>query len=117
MAKRIYTLDGSKPKFLKEIVSEVVENYAKAHKTADANAISTYFCNTFAGIGVPHIVETAAQYHTRNGQKSQARTVTEVTIPNGQKVYVSTQWRAGSPDDNFIKFKDIVNRLKLGKIV
>ena len=53
----------------------------------------------------------------RDGQKSQERTVNEIIIPNGEKLYVSNQWRAGGPNDNFLKFKDIVNRKGWGRIV
>ena len=53
----------------------------------------------------------------RDGQKSQERTVNEIIIPNGEKLYVSNQWRARGPNDNFPKFKDIVNRKGWGRIV
>ncbi|MEE3468837.1 MAG: hypothetical protein VZQ83_10405 [Eubacterium sp.] len=50
-------------------------------------------------------------------QPSQERTVEEIIIPDGEKLYVSNQWRAKKPTDNFFSFKDIVNAMGWGKIV
>ena len=45
------------------------------------------------------------------------RTVEEIVIPNGEKLYVANQWRAGKPGDNFFQLQDIVDKMGWGKIV
>lgn len=112
-----FTLDGSAPKSLNEIAREVVLNYATKHWTMSALAIRDYFVAECKGVGVAHIVETAAQYHARSYQKSWARSADEIIIPSGDKLYVSTQWHAKNPTDDFYRFMDVVHRNGWGKIV
>jgi len=112
-----FCLNGSAVKSLRDIARDVVLDYARKHPTLTAQEIRDTFVNACDGIGISHIVETEKEYHMRDGQKSQERTVKEIVIPGGEKLYVSTQWRAGNRNDNFFKFKDIVNREKWGVIV
>ena len=94
----------------------VVQNYANNNPSMSAQAIRDYFINLCQGIGISHVVETVDEYHLRDGQPSQKRSASEITIPNGDKLYVSTQWRARNDNDNFIRFKNIVNNNGLGLI-
>ena len=112
-----FCLNGGTPQSLRDIARDVIRNYAWDNPKMTAHEIRDYFVNACDGVGISHIVETEEEYHTRDGQKSQERTVNEIVTPNGEKLYVSTQWRAGGPRDNFLKFKDIVNRRGWGKIV
>ena len=117
MSKKIFTLNGSAPKSLCDIARDVVLDYAKKNPTLTAQEIRDFFVTECQAVRIEHIVETEAEYHTRDGQKSQKRTVKEIIIPNGEKLYVETQWRAKNPKDNFFEFKDIVNRKGWGIIV
>ncbi len=99
---------------LVDIANHIVADYANANPKMSAQDIRNYFVNICDGVGASHIVETENEYHMRDGQISQARTVSEVTIPNGEKLYVTTQWRGNG---NFLKFMDVVNKNKLGHIV
>ena len=101
---------------LREIAASVVSDYAKVNSGMNAQQVRDYFMETFNGIGIAHIVETESEYRHRDGQSSQQRTVTPVTIPNGENLYVSTQWRAGNESDNFYRFMEIVNEKGLGTI-
>lgn len=101
---------------LREIAASVVSDYAKTNSEMNAQQVRDYFMETFNGIGIAHIVETESEYRQRDGQSSQQRTVTPVTIPNGEIIYVSTQWRAGKESDNFYQFMKIVNEKGLGTI-
>ena len=117
MSSPIFTLNGSKPMFMSDIFRAVVSDYADKHPFLDAQQIRDIFVTVCKNVGVPHIVETETEYHKRDGEESQEDTVNEISIPNGEKLYVSTQWRCGGPRDNFLKFKDIVGKMGWGKIV
>lgn len=101
---------------MREIAASVVSDYAKTNSGMNAQQVRDYFIETFKGIGIAHIVETESEYRQRDGQSSQQRTATPVTIPNGENIYVSTQWRAGKESDNFYQFMKIVNEKGLGTI-
>ena len=101
---------------MREIAAFVVSDYAKTNSGMNAQQVRDYFIETFKGIGVAHIVETESEYRQRDGQSSQKRTVKSVTIPNGEIIYVSTQWRAGKESDNFYQFMKIVNEQGLGTL-
>ncbi|QYR11492.1 McrB family protein [Prevotella sp. Rep29] len=101
---------------MREIAAFVVSDYAKTNSGMNAQQVRDYFIETFKGIGIAHIVETESEYRKRDGQSSQERTVKSVTIPNGEIIYVSTQWRAGKESDNFYQFMKIVNEKGLGTI-
>ena len=98
------------------IANKVVSNYANSHPDLNANSIKEIFVNWCKGIGVAHIVETDDEYQARSYQSSAERSRTAVTIPNGEIIHVSTQWRAKNPEDNFFKFIEICNQNKLGEI-
>jgi Zn-dependent M32 family carboxypeptidase len=117
MSKKRFTLNGSVPKSLRDIARDVVFFYARKHPTMTAQEIRDFFVNACSNVRIEHIVETEAEYHARDGQKSQKWTAKEVRTPLGEKLYVSTQWRAKRPNDNFNQFKSIVNRRRWGKIV
>ena len=112
-----FCLNGSAVKSLRDIARDVVLDYARKHPSLTAQEIRDIFVNACDGIGISHIVETEKEYHMRDGQKSQERTSKEIVIPTGEKLYVSTDWRAGGPRDNFLKFRDIVGKMGWGKIV
>ncbi len=114
--KRFY-LNGSGPYGLNEIARDVVLEYANKHPMLDAQQIRDIFVTVCKGVKIPHIVETEAEYHMRDYQPSQERTVEVITIPSGEKLYVSNQWRAKAPTDNFFSFMDIVGKMGWGKIV
>lgn len=102
---------------LRNIAMNVVLDYANNNPAKPAQDIRDYFVNLCKGIGVAHIVETEDEYHLRDSQPSQERTVSEITLPNGlDKLYVSTQWRANNENSNFIRFMSIVNNNGLGVI-
>ncbi len=101
---------------LREIAKNVVVNYAQNNPSMSAQEIRDFFVNLCKGIGASHIVETDSDYHLRDNQPSQKRSVSEITISNGEKLYVTTQWRAKNIDDNFMKFMSIVNNNGLGVI-
>lgn len=102
---------------LGQIAKKVVLNYAKNNPSMTSQDIRDYFSDLCKGIGVAHMVETEDEYHLRDGQSSQKRTVSEIIIPyKNEKLYVSTQWRAKNNDDNFLKFMKIVNSNGLGVI-
>ena len=101
---------------LREIAKNVVVNYAQNNPSMSAQEIRDFFVNLCKGIGASHIVETDNDYHLRDNQPSQKRSVSEITISNGEKLYVTTQWRAKNIDDNFMKFMNIVNNNGLGVI-
>ena len=117
MKRKIFTLNGSKPMHMSDIFREVVSDYANKHPFLDAHQIRDIFVVVCRDVKIEHIVETAAEYNARSYQKSWERSADEITIPNGEKLYVSTQWRAGGARDNFLKFKDIVGKMGWGKIV
>ena len=117
MKPKIFTLNGSKPMYMSDIFRDVVSDYANKHPFLDAQQIRDIFVAVCKNVGVPHIVETESEYHKRDGDKSQEDTVNEIIIPNGEKLYVSNQWRAGGLRDNFLKFKDLVGKMGWGKIV
>lgn len=102
---------------LGQIAKNVVLNYAKNNPSMTSQDIRNYFVNLCKGIGIAHVVETEDEYHLRDDQPSQKRTVSEITIPyNNEKLYVSTQWKAKNKNDNFMKFMEIVNNNGLGVI-
>lgn len=111
-----FTLDGVSNLKLRNIAERVVSNYANKYPEMTALEIKNYFVELCKGSGIAHIVETEEEYHLRDNQQSQKRSATEITIPNGEKIYVSTQWRAKNPTDNFYKFMEIVNENGLGII-
>ena len=98
------------------IANKVVSNYANSHPELNANSIKEIFVNWCKGIGVAHIVETDDEYQARSYQSSAERSRTSVTIPNGEIIHVSTQWRAKNPEDNFFKFIEICNQNNLGEV-
>lgn len=113
-----FGLNGSAPKYLFEIADEVVLDYANKHPFLNAQQIRDIFVTVCRGTKVAsHIVETEAEYHLRDGESSQERSSDEITIPNGEKLYVSSQWHAGKPGDDFYNFMDIVHKMGWGKIV
>ncbi|MBE6293961.1 MAG: GTPase [Bacteroidales bacterium] len=111
-----FSLDGVKGMTLGEIAKKIVTKYAQNNLGKSAQEIRNIFVEQCKGIGVSHIVETEEEYHKRDGQASQERSASEITIPNGEKLYVTTQWRAKKDSDNFIKFIDIVGRNGWGTI-
>ena len=111
-----FRFNGGNPDTLGNIAKAVVEKYAIDHPSDSAQSIRDLFVNTCKGIGVAHIVETESEYHLRDGQSSQKRSSQELTMPNGEKIYVSTQWRAKNDDDNFMKFIKIVKDNNWGEI-
>ena len=111
-----FSLDGVAGMTLGEIAKEIVTKYAQNNFGKSAQEIRNIFVEQCKGIGVSHIVETEEEYHKRDGQASQERSASEITIPNGEKLYVTTQWRAKKDSDNFIKFIDIVGRNGWGTI-
>ena len=98
------------------IANKVVSNYANSHPELNASSIKETFVNWCKGIGVAHIVETDDEYQARSYQSSAERSTTAVTIPNGEIIHVSTQWRAKNPEDNFFKFIEICSQNNLGEI-
>ena len=98
------------------IANKVVSNYANSHPELNASSIKETFVNWCKGIGVAHIVETDDEYQARSYQSSAERSRTAVTIPNGEIIHVSTQWRAKNPEDNFFKFIEICSQNDLGEI-
>lgn len=102
-----FSLDGVAGMTLGEIAKEIVNRYAQNNLGKSAQEIRNIFVEQCKGIGVSHIVETEEEYHKRDGQASQERSASEITIPNGEKLYVTTQWRAKKDSDNFIRFIDI----------
>jgi hypothetical protein len=117
MKRKRFTLNGSAPLGLNEIFKEIVLDYSTKHPLLDAQQIRDIFVTVCKSVKVPHIVETEPEYHLRDKQKSQKRTVEEIIIPNGEKLYVTNQWRAGKPGDNFFQLIDIVHKMSWGKIV
>ncbi len=111
-----FSLDGVAGMTLGEIAKEIVTKYAENNLGKSAQEIRNIFVEQCKGIGVSHIVETEEEYHKRDGQASQERSASEITIPNGEKLYVTTQWRAKKDSDNFIKFIDIAGRNGWGTI-
>ena len=111
-----FSLDGVAGMTLGEIAKEIVTKYAENNFGKSAQEIRNIFVEQCKGIGVSHIVETEEEYHKRDGQASQERSASEITIPNGEKLYVTTQWRAKKDSDNFIKFIDIAGRNGWGTI-
>ena len=112
-----FTLNGAGPKTLNEIAREVVLDYASKHPFLSAQQIRDIFVIVCKNVGASHIVETEAEYLLRSGQSSQKRSADEIIIHGGDKLYVTTQWRAGKPGDNFFRFMDIVHKMGWGKIV
>lgn len=112
-----FFLNGNGPYGLNEIARDVVLDYARKHPFLDAQQIRDIFVTVCKDVKIAHIVETEPEYHLRDYQTSQKRTVEEIIIPDGEKLYVSNQWRAKKPTDNFFSFKDIVNAMGWGKIV
>ena len=111
-----FSLDGVEGMTLGEIAKKIVTKYAQNNLGKSAQEIRNIFVEQCKGIGVSHIVETEEEYHKRDGQASQERSASEITIPNGEKLYVTTQWRAKKDSDNFIKFIDIAGRNGWGTI-
>ena len=111
-----FSLDGVAGMTLGEIAKGIVTKYAENNLGKSAQEIRNIFVEQCKGIGVSHIVETEEEYHKRDGQASQERSASEITIPNGEKLYVTTQWRAKKDSDNFIKFIDIAGRNGWGTI-
>lgn len=112
-----FTLNGSAPKFLNEISREVVLNYAGRHTILGAQQIRDIFVTGCKDVGTAHIVETEAEYNARSYEDSWERSSDEIIIPSGEKLYVTTQWRAGKRGDNFFRFIDVVHAMGWGKIV
>ena len=111
-----YKFDGNGPYSLRDIAKMVVEKYIKANPSKTAQEIRDTFVTACSGIGVAHVVETETEYNARKGQKSAERTVSEITLANGDHVYVSTQWRANNENANFSQFIDVVQRNGWGVI-
>lgn len=118
MSTKIFTLNGSAPKSLNEIADEIVLDYARKHPFLNAQQIRDIFRVVGRGVKLPpHYVETEAEYNARSHQKSWKRSADMITIPSGEKLYVSTQWHAGKPGDDFFNFRDIVHGMGWGKII
>ena len=118
MKRKRFTLNGGAPKYLGEIAAEIVLDYANKHPFLNAQQIRDIFVTVCRGVKVAsHIVETEAEYHLRDWEPSQERSSEEITIPSGEKLYVSTQWHAGKPGDDFYNFMEIVHGMGWGKIV
>ena len=113
-----FTLNGSVPMSLNEIADEVVRGYARKHPFLDAQQIRDIFRTVGRRVKLPaHYVETETEYYARSYQKSWGRSADEILIPSGEKLYVSNQWHAGKPGDDFYNFMDIVHGMGWGKIV
>lgn len=118
MKRKRFSLNGGSPKYLTEIAKEIVVDYARTHSFLNAQQIRDIFVTVCRGVKVPpHVVETEAEYNARSWNDSWERSAEEITIPSGEKLYVSTQWHAGKPDDDFYNFMDIVHGMGWGKIV
>ena len=115
-SKGKFSLNGKVNMSLGDIAKEVVESFALKNPEMSAKNIRDFFVEQCKGIGVAHIVETEDEYHQRDGQFSQARSASMLTTQNGEKLYVTTQWRSKKADDNFIKFIKIVHDNNLGTI-
>ena len=111
-----YKFDGSGPLSLRDIAKKVVEKYVATNTGKTAQEVRDTFVNACTGIGIAHVVETEAEYSARKGQKSAERTVSEITLPNGEHIYVSTQWRANDENSNFSKFIEVVKNNGWGVI-
>lgn len=113
---RTFSFNGVRKRYLYEIVFEVVKDYAQKHKDVSSTQISKLFCEECNSCGISHIIETESEYYARKEQSSWKRSAVELRLPNGESIYVSTQWRAKSSSDNFFKFMEIVEKNGWGKI-
>ena len=113
---RTFSFNGVRKRYLYEIVFEVVKDYAQKHKDVSSTQISKLFCEECNSCGISHIIETESEYYARKEQSSWKRSAVELRLPNGESIYVSTQWRAKSSSDNFFKFMEVVEKNGWGKI-
>mgnify|MGYP004443429553 FL=1 len=111
-----FALDGGNPDTLKNIVKQVVVNYAANNPQKNAQEIRDIFVDAYKGSSIAHIVETEDEFSKRKDQKSAERTVSKVNLPNGETVYVCTQLRAKNDGDNFFNFIRITKEKGWGEI-
>lgn len=110
-----FNFDGT-PMSLRDIAKEVVLKFINSNpELSSADSIRDKFEESCQGFGTK-VIKTESEYHALDGQISQVKNWQEIILTNGEKLYINTQWRAKNPDDNFIKFIDVVKTNSWGDI-
>lgn len=111
-----YKLNNGALESLKDIANHVVRDFVINNPTMNAQQIRDLFVEAYKGCGIAHIVETDEEYKLREGQASWERSASTVTLPNGEKVHVCTQFRAKNEGDNFFNFIKVTKEKGWGEI-
>lgn len=111
-----YKLNNGASESLKDIANHVVRNFANNNPTMNAQQIRDLFVDAYKECRISHIVETDAEYKLREGQSSWERSASTVTLPNGEVLHVSTQFRAKKEGDNFFNFIKVTKERGWGEI-
>lgn len=92
-----------------KVAVHVVEEFIKSNPDQTTEEIRDTFVNACQGIGVKDIVETEEQYKKRRTDYPSSHTSQEITLTNGEKIYVTDQWRS-KDNPNIYAFADVVEQ-------
>ncbi len=111
-----FSIDDGEQMTLVEIVKQIVLKYIDNHPNQNAAQIRDAFVAACKDRNVGRVIETEDEYSQRRDQSSAERTVVDISLENGEKLFVSTQWRAKRDTDNFFNFVKVVNEKGWGNI-
>ena len=113
-AKKKFTLNGT-PMYLGDIAQHVVQTYAQNHPNKNSQTIRDTFVQWCPKI--TSIVETEEEYNIRKAKNTTTEgRSSSITLSNGEVLYITKQWSAKRPTDNFFQFMQVCQNNNLGDI-
>lgn len=113
-AKKKFTLNGT-PMYLGDIAQHVVQTYAQNHPNENSQTIRDTFVQWCPKI--TSIVETEEEYNIRKAKNTTTEgRSSSITLSNGEVLYITKQWSAKRPTDNFFQFMQVCQNNNLGDI-
>lgn len=104
---------------MKDVPSKVIEEYAIHNPEKTAKDIRDYFVDTCKSLGLNYqIVETEEENKQRKSDNPNTSPGGEITIPNGEKIFITKQWKSKQERiDLYKKFIEIANQNSWANIV
>lgn len=104
---------------MKDIPSKIIEEYANHNPEKSAEEIRNYFVELCKSIDLNfQIVETEAENEQRKSDNPNGSSGREIIIPNGEKIFITTQWKNGQERINlYNKFIEIAQQNSWAHIV
>lgn len=104
---------------MKDIPSKIIEEYANHNPEKSAEEIRDYFVELCKNIDLNfQIVETEAENKQRKLDNPNGSSGKEITIPNGEKIFITRQWKNGQERiELYKKFIEIAKQNSWASIV